>query len=78
MHSYIIQGDMRDNNGGQCGGSGNRTRENLFIYSHQNDENKFISVFAFASSFLLDLPCPHPYQNSKIKIHILNRMPNEN
>jgi hypothetical protein len=30
MHSYIIQGDMRDNNGGQCGGSENRTRD-IFI-----------------------------------------------
>ncbi len=32
MHSYIIQGDMRDNNGGQCGGSGNRTRDNIMIW----------------------------------------------
>jgi hypothetical protein len=37
MHSYIIQGDMRDNNGGQCGGSGNRTRDisyNARCYIH--------------------------------------------
>jgi hypothetical protein len=30
MHSYIIQGDMRDNSGGQFGESGNRTRD-IFI-----------------------------------------------
>jgi hypothetical protein len=43
--------------------------------SHDDIENKFISVFAFDYSFfLLDLPYPHLYQNTKIaKIkHILN------